>query len=105
MPRWQRPSARRPAGIRPRGSARPGERIGDIAQVVGKRIVPDPNRKDSGITLMGRMTGTKVGVWCCGNEDQLTAALAKNGIDPENKGDVTIVTRPFDMSLLLNRQV
>ena len=45
------------------------------------------------------MKGKKVGVWCCGNENELYAALVKNGIDPKSK-DVTIVNQPFDMSLV-----
>ena len=27
------------------------------------------------------MRGKKVGVWCCGNENELYAALNKNGMD------------------------
>ena len=41
--------------------------------------------KDSGITTSREMKGKKVGVWCCGNEFELFAALTKNGIDPKNK--------------------
>ena len=59
--------------------------------------------KDSGITSIGQMKGKKVGVWCCGNENELYAALNKNGMDP--KKDVTIVNQPFDMNLFLNKQV
>ena len=36
---------------------------------------------------------------------KLYAALVKNGIDPKNKDDVTIVNQPFDMNLFLNREV
>ena len=49
------------------------------------------------------MKGKKVGVWCCGNEYELYAALTKNNIDL--KKDVTIVNQPFDMNLFLNRDV
>jgi NitT/TauT family transport system substrate-binding protein len=49
------------------------------------------------------MKGKKVGVWCCGNENELYAALNKNNIDP--KTGVTIVNQPFNMDLFLNRQV
>ena len=49
--------------------------------------------------------GKKVGVWCCGNENELLAALVKNGIDPKNKSDVTIVNQPFDMNLFLQSKV
>ena len=61
--------------------------------------------KDSGITDVAGMKGKKVGVWCCGNENELYAALVKNGIDPKSKDDVTIVNQPFDMNLFLNKDV
>ena len=47
----------------------------------------------------------RVGVWCCGNENELYAALVKNDIDPKSKDDVTIVNQPFDMDLFLNGEV
>ena len=59
--------------------------------------------KDSNITSIGQMAGKKVGVWCCGNENELYAALNKNNIDP--KTGVTIVNQPFNMNLFLNRDV
>jgi NitT/TauT family transport system substrate-binding protein len=59
--------------------------------------------KTSGITTIPQMKGKKVGVWCCGNENELYAALNKNGLSP--KSDVTIVNQPFDMNLFLNKQV
>ena len=49
------------------------------------------------------MKGKKVGVWCCGNENELYAALVKNGMDPHK--DVTIVNQPFDMTLFLSHKV
>src|SRR6266480_344381 len=82
-----------------------GKKIVDIAQVIGKSGMTELTWKDSGITSIAKMKGKKVGVWCCGNENELYAALVKNGIDPKNKGDVTIVNQPFDMNLFLNRQV
>ena len=51
------------------------------------------------------MKGKKVGVWCCGNENELFAALVKNGIDPKNSKSVTIVNQPFDMTLFLQKKV
>jgi len=59
--------------------------------------------KDSGITTIPQMRGKKVGVWCCGNENELYAALNKNGMNP--KSDVTIVNQPFNMDLFLKNQV
>ena len=41
--------------------------------------------KETGITTIAQMKGKKVGVWCCGNEYELYAALDKNGIDPEHE--------------------
>jgi NitT/TauT family transport system substrate-binding protein len=61
--------------------------------------------KDTGIDSFQKMRGKKVGVWCCGNEFELLAALRKNGIEPDDKSDVTMVNQPFDMNLLLQRQV
>jgi NitT/TauT family transport system substrate-binding protein len=59
--------------------------------------------RSSGITSIKQMKGKKVGVWCCGNENELYAALVKNGMDPHK--DVTIVNQPFDMTLFLSHKV
>jgi NitT/TauT family transport system substrate-binding protein len=45
----------------------------------------------------------KVAVWFFGNEYNLLATLAKYNIDKDK--DVTIVQQPFDMNLLLNKEV
>jgi NitT/TauT family transport system substrate-binding protein len=82
-----------------------GKKIMNIAQVFGKSGMTELTWKDSGITSIAKMKGKKVGVWCCGNENELYAALTKNGIDPKNKDHVTIVNQPFDMNLFLNKQV
>ncbi len=80
-----------------------GQDLVNIAQVFGRSGMTELTWKDSNITSIGQMKGKKVGVWCCGNENELYAALNKNGMDP--KQDVTIVNQPFDMNLFLNRQV
>jgi NitT/TauT family transport system substrate-binding protein len=80
-----------------------GEDLVNIAQVFGKSGMTELTWKDSGITTIGQMRGKKVGVWCCGNENELYAALNKNGMDP--KTDVTIVNQPFNMDLFLKNQV
>jgi NitT/TauT family transport system substrate-binding protein len=82
-----------------------GKKIVDIAQVFAKSGMTELTWKDSGIKTIKQMRGKKVGVWCCGNENELYAALTKNGIDPHSKSDVTIVNQPFDMNLFLNHQV
>jgi len=75
----------------------------NIAQVFGKSGMLEVTHKESGITNVAQMKGKKVGVWCCGNENELYAALTKNNIDL--KSGVTIVNQPFDMNLFLDRDV
>ena len=59
-----------------------GKKIMQIAQVFSRSGMTEISWKDSGITTIGKMKGKKVGVWCCGNENELYAALVKNGMDP-----------------------
>jgi NitT/TauT family transport system substrate-binding protein len=80
-----------------------GQNLVNIGQVFTRSGMLELSWKDSGITSIGKMRGKKVGVWCCGNENELYAALNKNGMDP--KKDVTIVNQPFTMDLFLQRQV
>ena len=61
--------------------------------------------KDSNITSPEDWRGMKVGTWGFGNEAELFAAMRKVNIDPNNPDDVTIVQQPFDMALLLNREI
>jgi NitT/TauT family transport system substrate-binding protein len=82
-----------------------GKKITQIAQLFSKSGMTELTWKDSGITTIAKMRGKKVGVWCCGNENELYAALVKNGMNPTNKNDVTIVNQPFNMDLFLNRDV
>jgi NitT/TauT family transport system substrate-binding protein len=80
-----------------------GQDLVNIAQVFTRSGMLELTWKDSGITAIDQLRGKKVGVWCCGNENELYAALNKNGMDP--KKDVKIVNQPFDMNLFLNRDV
>jgi NitT/TauT family transport system substrate-binding protein len=80
-----------------------GQDLVNISQVFTRSGMTELTWKSSGITTIGQMRGKKVGVWCCGNENELYAALNKNGMNP--KKDVTIVNQPFDMNLFLNNQV
>jgi NitT/TauT family transport system substrate-binding protein len=82
-----------------------GTQLVNIAQVFGRSGMTELTWKDSGITTIKQMAHKKVGVWCCGNQFELYAALTKNGIDPTKSSDVTIVNQPFDMNLFLKRQV
>jgi NitT/TauT family transport system substrate-binding protein len=80
-----------------------GSDLVNIAQVFSKSGMTELTWRSSGITSIKQMKGKKVGVWCCGNENELYAALVKNGMDPHK--DVTIVNQPFDMTLFLSHKV
>ncbi len=82
-----------------------GGKIVSIAQVFGRSGMTELTWKSSGITSIAKMRGKKVGVWCCGNQPELFAALTKNGINPAKKSDVTIVNQPFDMNLFLQHKI
>src|SRR5919202_109633 len=47
----------------------------NIAQVFTRSGMTELTWKDSGITTIAKMRGKRVGVWCCGNEFELFAAL------------------------------
>jgi NitT/TauT family transport system substrate-binding protein len=82
-----------------------GSKLISIAQVFARSGMTELTWKSSGINTIAKMRGKKVGVWCCGNEPELFAALKKNGIDHTKSSDVTIVNQPFDMQLFLKKQV
>jgi NitT/TauT family transport system substrate-binding protein len=82
-----------------------GGKIVSIAQVFARSGMTELTWKDSSINTIAKMRGKKVGVWCCGNQPELFAALNKNGINPAKSSDVTIVNQPFDMNLFLQRKV
>ena len=82
-----------------------GSNLVSIAQVFARSGMTELTWKSSGINTIAKMRGKKVGVWCCGNQPELYAALQKNGINPNNSSDVTIVNQPFDMNLFLQKQV
>jgi NitT/TauT family transport system substrate-binding protein len=82
-----------------------GGKIVSIAQVFARSGMTELTWKDSGINSIAKMKGKKVGVWCCGNQPELFAALTKNGINPASKSAVTIVNQPFTMDLFLQRKV
>ena len=82
-----------------------GSNLVSIAQVFARSGMTELTWKSSGIDSIAKMRGKKVGVWCCGNQPELFAALQKNGINPNSNKDVTIVNQPFDMQLFLKHQV
>jgi NitT/TauT family transport system substrate-binding protein len=82
-----------------------GGNLVNVAQVFARSAMLELAWKDSGIADISDLRGKKVGVWCCGNEFELLAALNKSGINPKDKSDVTMVNQPFSMDLFLQRQV
>jgi NitT/TauT family transport system substrate-binding protein len=84
----------------------------DIAQIFqrsGTRSVswaagkgPAPAGADN-ITSPDQYAGKKIGVWDYGNEYEVTAAGLKSGLT--QNVDYTKVIQPFDMTLLLTRQI
>jgi NitT/TauT family transport system substrate-binding protein len=51
------------------------------------------------------MKGKTVGVWCCGNQFELFAALTKFGMDPQKNQGVKIFNQPFDMNAFLQHKI
>jgi NitT/TauT family transport system substrate-binding protein len=82
-----------------------GTNLVSIAQMFSRSGMTELTWKNSGITTVAKMKGKKVGVWCCGNQFELYAALTKNGIDPNNKSDVTIFNQPFTMTDFLSHRI
>ena len=77
-----------------------GAGLVNIGQVFQRSGTLEVSWADSGITAPGDWAGKKVGTWGFGNEFELTAAIEAFGV-----ADVELVQQPFDMSLLLNREV
>ena len=80
-----------------------GTPLVNIAQVFKFAGMRELSWKDSKISTPADWKGKKVAVWFFGNEYDLLATLAKYNIDKDK--DVTIVQQPFDMNLLLNKEV
>ena len=75
----------------------------NIGQVFAHSGMRELAFKTSGIKTAADLRGRKVAVWFGGNEFALLATLAKYKIDSQK--DVTLVQQPFDMNLLLQKQV
>jgi NitT/TauT family transport system substrate-binding protein len=80
-----------------------GTNLVNIAQVFERSAMREISWKDTGIQGPADLKGKNVAVWFGGNEFELLATLAKAGLDRDK--DLTLVQQPFDMNLLLERQV
>jgi NitT/TauT family transport system substrate-binding protein len=82
-----------------------GTNLVNIAQMFSRSGMTELTWKSSGITSIAGMKGKTVGVWCCGNQFELYAALTKHGMDPEHNKGVKIFNQPFDMKAFLSGQI
>jgi NitT/TauT family transport system substrate-binding protein len=80
-----------------------GAPLTNIAQVFAHSAMRELAFKTSGIKGPADLRGRKVAVWFGGNEFELLATLEKYRIDRNR--DVTLVQQPFDMNLLVSKQV
>ena len=87
------------------GSREQGAGLTNIAQIFQRSGTLQVSWADTGITAPEDWAGGRIGTWGFGNEWELFAALRQAGIEPDDPNQVTIVQQPFDMSLLLNREV
>ena len=82
-----------------------GADLVNIAQVFQRSGTLQVAWADAGITSVEDWAGKRVGTWGFGNEWEVFAALRQAGIEPDDASQVTVVQQPFDMSLLLNREI
>jgi NitT/TauT family transport system substrate-binding protein len=81
-----------------------GVNLVSISQVFNKSGLTLITWKDTGINTIAKMKNKKVANWLGGNEFEVFAALAKQGMDPAHNKGVTIVQEPFTMDFFLKRQ-
>lgn len=84
-------------------SRQEGAKIVNVGQIFQRSGTIQVSWKDSGITKPEDWKGKKVGTWGFGNEFEVFAAIEKAGLNKDK--DLTIIQQPFDMSLLLNREI
>ncbi|GIK57850.1 MAG: ABC transporter substrate-binding protein [Chloroflexi bacterium] len=82
-----------------------GANLVNIAQIFQRSGTLQVAWADAGLESVEDWAGKRVGTWGFGNEWEVFAALRQAGIEPNDPSQVTIVQQPFDMSLLLNREI
>ena len=82
-----------------------GTKLVNIAQMFARSGMTELTWKDSGISSIAAMRNHTVGVWCCGNQFELYAALTKHGMNPEKQQGVKIFNQPFTMTDFLSRRI
>jgi NitT/TauT family transport system substrate-binding protein len=82
-----------------------GTNLVNIAQMFARAGMTELTWKSSGITSIAKMRNKTVGVWCCGNQFELYAALTKFGMDPTKQKGVKIFNQPFTMTDFLSHRI
>jgi NitT/TauT family transport system substrate-binding protein len=80
-----------------------GSDLVNIAQIFQRSGTLSVSWKESNITSPADFAGKKIGVWDFGNEYEVTAGAKKAGL--EQGTDYEKVIQPFDMTLLLSKQI
>ncbi len=81
----------------------PASDLVNIGQIFQRSGTLSVSWKDSNITSPADFKGKKIGVWDFGNEFEVTAGAQKAGL--EQGVDYEKIIQPFDMTLLLSRQI
>jgi NitT/TauT family transport system substrate-binding protein len=79
-----------------------GAELTDIAQVFQKSGTLQVSFKDTGVADVADFEGKRIGSWGFGNEWEIFAAMAAEGLDAES---VSITTQDFSMNALLDGDV
>jgi NitT/TauT family transport system substrate-binding protein len=79
-----------------------GAQLTDIAQVYHKSGTLQVSYKDDGISSVADFEGKRIGSWGFGNEWEIFAAMAAEGLDSTT---VKITTQDFSMNALLDHDV
>ena len=79
-----------------------GVELTDIAQVFQKSGTTQVSWKDSGITSVDDFEGKRIGSWGFGNEWEIFAAMAAEGLDSTT---VQIITQDFNMNAFLQGDI
>ena len=82
-----------------------GTNLENIAQMFARSGMTEIVKKSTGITSIAGMRNKTVGVWCCGNQFELYAALTKHGMDPEHNQGVKNFNQPFEMVAFLQGKI
>ncbi|MDH4141308.1 MAG: ABC transporter substrate-binding protein [Chloroflexota bacterium] len=81
----------------------PASDLVNIAQIFQRSGTLSVSWKESNITSPADFAGKKVGVWDFGNEFEVTAGAKKSNLEAGT--DYEKVIQPFDMTLLLSKQI